>query len=165
MMKSAISIERRLRRNRSQQGDALFEALIGFMLLMVLGLGLSYAAARAMNSQRYASTQNIALNQMRDWLHKDPTADGGGVQALCDKAATKDISITPVGGTALNIPVTASNCLKNDVTVGVATDATLSVTLKGTNANSVYTRMSLGTAADNDNARSLLGNGSTVLSQ
>lgn len=161
MMKKAICSERRRRRGHSQQGDALFEALIGFLLLMVLGLGLSYAAARALNSQRYASTQNIALNQMRGMLQDTDK----GVRALCDAAATHNIRITPVGGDALQIPVTASNCAQDAVTVGVAANAALNVTLKGSTANSVYTRMSLGTGADDDNARSLLGDSSTVLSQ
>lgn len=162
MTKKAICTERSRRRGRSQRGDALLEALIGFMLLMVLGLGLSYAAARTMNSQRYASTQNIALNQMRGLLQDDAK----GLRTLCASGgATQQVKITPVGGDPLQIPVTASNCAQSDVTVGVAGNATLSVTLKGNSANSVYTRMSLGTAADNDNARSLLGNGSTVLSQ
>lgn len=162
MTKKAICIERSRRRGHTQRGDALLEALIGFMLLMVLGLGLSYAAARAMNSQRYASTQNIALNQMRGLLQDDAK----GLRTLCAGGGiTQQVNITPVGGDPLQIPVTASNCAQNDVTVGVAGDTTLSVTLKGNTANSVYTRMSLGTAADNDNARSLLGNGSTVLSQ
>lgn len=164
MTSQSICLERRRRRSHSQQGDALFEALIGFMLLMVLGLGLSYAAARAMNSQRYASTQNIALNQMRGFLQSDEE-NSGGVRNLCNPAVTKNISITPVGGNALTIPLTASNCAQNDVTVGVAGNASLNVTLSGSKANSVYTRMSLGTAADNDNARSLLGDASTVLSQ
>lgn len=161
MTKKAFCSEHRRRGGRSQQGDALFEALIGFLLLMVLGLGLSYAAARAMNSQRYASTQNIALNQMRGMLQ----ATDKGVRSLCDAAATHNIEITPLGGVALQIPVTASNCARDDVTVGVAANAALSVTLKGSASNSVYTRMSLGTAADDDNARSLLGDSSTVLSQ
>lgn len=162
MTKTAISIERSLRRNRSQQGDALFEALIGFLLLMVLGLGLSYAAARALNSQRYASTQNIALNQMRGLLQDDAK----GLRTLCASGGTtQQVKITPVGGDQLQIPVTASNCAQNDVTVGVTGNSALSVTLKGSTSTSVYTRMSFGTSADNDNARSLLGDTSTVLSQ
>lgn len=162
MTKTAISIERRRRHSRSQRGDALFEALIGFMLLMVLGLGLSYAAARTLNSQRYASTQSIALNQMRGLLQDDAK----GLRVLCASGGiTEQVNITPIGSNALQIPVTASNCAQSDVTVGVAGNAALSVTLKGSTATSVYTRMSLGTAADNDNARSLLGNSSTVLSQ
>lgn len=164
MMNKAICSERSRRRGHSQQGDALFEALIGFLLLMVLGLGLSYAAARTLNSQRYASTQNIALNQMRDLLQQNETA-GGGVRKMCGDAPTNHIKITPLSGNALNIPVTATNCAQSDVTVGVATNAALNVTLKGNTTNSVYTRMSLGTDTDDDNARSLLGDSSTVLSQ
>lgn len=160
MTKQSICLERRRQRSHSQQGDALFEALIGFMLLMVLGLGLSYAAARALNSQRYASTQNIALNQMRGFLQSD--AADGGVRNLCG-GATPNISIE--GGEKLTIPVTTSNCAKNDVTVGVTGNANLNVTLIGSTANSVYTRMNFGTAVDNDNARKLLGDSSTVLSQ
>lgn len=163
MTNEPICLECRRRHGRFQQGDALFEALIGFLLLMVLGLGLSYAAARALNGQRYASTQNIALNQMRGFLHSD--AAGGGVRNLCGGAPLPSIRIKPVGGDELTIPVTASNCAKNDVTVGVAGNSSLSVTLSGSAATSVYTRMNLGTTADNDNARSLLGDSSIVLSQ
>lgn len=63
-----------------QRGDALFEALIAVVLASVIGLGLTYAAARMANSQRYMNAQNTAVHEMREeLLKKGFTAD-----ELCD---------------------------------------------------------------------------------
>ncbi|MES2532154.1 MAG: hypothetical protein V4636_14045 [Pseudomonadota bacterium] len=64
-----------------QRGDAMLEALIAMVLLGVIGLGLSYAAARALNAQRYLNTQNLAVMQMRQTLQQT------GVTALCAAAS------------------------------------------------------------------------------
>ena len=62
---------------KAQRGDALLEALVSMVLLASLGLGLSYATARALNTQRYAATHGIVLAQMRHALETQ------GVAALC----------------------------------------------------------------------------------
>lgn len=50
---------------RAQRGDALLEALVGILLLALLGLGLSHAAARMLAAQRYAAAHGIVDAQMR----------------------------------------------------------------------------------------------------
>lgn len=57
MTKKAPCIDQRRRSSRSlrpraQRGDALLEGLVGALLLAIIGLGLTYAAARAVNTQR-----------------------------------------------------------------------------------------------------------------
>lgn len=142
-----------------QQGAALFEALIGFLLLLVLGLGLSYSAARTLHSQRYASTQSVALNQLRGSLQST------GLQALCN-GSSATVRIKPAGGDVQEITVATPqpSCHRDNISVGVASTAALNVTLTGT-ANSVVTRMRFATPEHNDVASSLLGDGATVLSQ
>ncbi len=53
---------------RRQGGSMLVEAMVGVVLSAALGLGMSYGAARALAAQRYASTQNMAVLQMRALL-------------------------------------------------------------------------------------------------
>ena len=53
---------------RQQQGVTLIEALIGVLLMAVIGLGLCYALSRGMLSQRTLNTQNVVISQTRQWL-------------------------------------------------------------------------------------------------
>ncbi len=65
----------------------MLEALIAMVLLGAVGLGLSYAAARALNSQRYLNTQNVAVTQLREVLQQT------GVTALCTAASGPSVVI------------------------------------------------------------------------
>lgn len=156
MMKKAPCIEAR-RHRRSQRGDALFEALIGLVIMVVLGLGLSYAAARVLYNQRFASTQGIALQQMRGALETT------GIQNLCNGSAAT-LSITPTGGSAQVVQMPAPSCNRDAVTVGVAADASLQATLTSS-GTSVVTRMVFSTPTDDSTAKGLLGAGAMTLSQ
>ncbi len=51
-----------------QRGSMLLEALVGVVLSASLGLGMAYAAARALSTQRYQSTQTMAVMAMRTLL-------------------------------------------------------------------------------------------------
>lgn len=137
---------------RAQRGDALLEALIGILLLAILGLGLSYSVARIIASQRYAATHGIMVAQMRNALETD------GLSNLCS-AAPDAILIDPAGGSKISVQLPAAQCEKHDVTI-TTSDAEFSVTLP----QAAVTRMSFSTP-DEGSARDLLGPGSIVLSQ
>lgn len=136
---------------RFQRGDALLEALIGILLLAILGLGLSHSAARMLSSQRYAATHSIVVAQMRNAVQTL------GLEHLCSNSST--ISITTVQGGEVNVVLPAAQCEKHDVEIS-ADDPALSVTLP----QAAITRMAFSTP-DSGSARELLGPGSIVLSQ
>lgn len=54
-----------------QRGFSLVEAMISVLLVAVLGLGIAYATSRALLTQRYATTQNLAIIKMREYLQTD----------------------------------------------------------------------------------------------
>lgn len=111
----APSIESR----RRQRGDALLEAMIAMILMATIGLGLAYAATRAVNAQRYANTQTLALQEMREELQRRGQAEGanglcasGSESAWTWALGNSNISFTlqcastniTVNGTTLTIP-------------------------------------------------------------
>ena len=57
-----------VRPGRRQGGSMLLEALVGLVLSAALGLGMAYSAARALSTQRYHSTQTMAVLTMRGML-------------------------------------------------------------------------------------------------
>ena len=132
----------------SQRGDALLEALIGILLLTILGMGLSYAAARMLASQRYAATHSIMVAQMRNALEIK------GLAHLCSNPYT-----TAEQGSTVSIELPAAHCERHDVEISTGEPA-LSVML----AQAAITRMAFSTP-DTGRARELLGPGSIVLSQ
>ena len=136
---------------RAQRGDALLEALVGILLLALLGLGLSHAAARMLAAQRYAAAHGIVVAQMRNALETQ------GIAHLCSNPHT--FSFTPVGGSAVSVELPAAHCEKHDVAISTD-DAALSVTLP----QAAVTRMVFSTQ-DTGSARELLGPGSIALSQ
>ncbi|MBP9941297.1 MAG: hypothetical protein KBF33_07855 [Comamonas sp.] len=136
---------------RLQRGDALLEALIGVLLLAILGLGLSYSAARMLSSQRYAATHSIVVAQMRNAVQTL------GLEHLCSNSFT--ISITTEQGGEVSVVLPAAQCERHDVEIS-ADDPALSVTLP----QAAITSMVFSTE-DSGNARDLLGPGSIVLSQ
>ncbi|UJB66382.1 hypothetical protein YS110_17280 [Acidovorax sp. YS12] len=140
---------------KAQRGDALLEALVSMVLLASLGLGLSYATARALNTQRYAATHGIVLAQMRHALETQ------GVAALCSGTQAAQLEITPTGSAAVRVTLPAPDCQRDPVTAAIAGDAAFPAT---TLAGATVTRMAFSTPDEGD-ARSLLGPGSFTLSQ
>ena len=136
---------------RAQRGDALLEALVGILLLALLGLGLSHAAARMLAAQRYAAAHGIVVAQMRNALETQ------GIAKLCNDPHT--FSITPADGSAISVELPAAHCEKHDVAISTGEPA-LSVTLP----QAAVTRMVFSTQ-DTGSARELLGPGSIALSQ
>ncbi|GGI21676.1 type II secretion system protein [Oxalicibacterium faecigallinarum] len=141
----------------NQQGDALLEALVGMLLIAVLGLGLAYAAGRAMNAQRYAATHGIVLSEMRNAMEKT------GIKTLCTGSGFT-INPTLADGShpipALNIPA-PTNCTPETITVSVRNSAGGIDTSFPTSNVSIITRMQLSTPT----AESVLGPGVVTLSQ
>ena len=134
--------------SKHQRGDALLEALIGILLMAVIGLGLSYAVARALNSQRYTSTQNIAIMQMRNLL-----ATSSSIQTFCTSSPNIRVTLNPQAQVPTNIDLQAAiNCSPaSTIAVGVMANT-------GFNENvSFITRISLSTPTNNNDAKSLFG--------
>lgn len=78
------------RRHILQSGSALLEALIGMILMAIVGLGLSYATAKSLHSQRFLNTQNIFVSSVREWLL---TADGQKLARACNGSGQPEITI------------------------------------------------------------------------
>lgn len=130
---------------RRQRGDALLEALIGIVLMAVVGLGLAYSTARAANSQRYLNTQNLAIAEIREKLQhvSEPCA----TTTLTITLATKSVDFSPT-------------CTTENVTVrytmnGTETTETLA---------SVKTLTSVSTASSDVTRELFGGDGSIVIS-
>ena len=139
---------------KMQRGDALLEALIGMLLLAVLGLGLAYAAGRAMNAQRYAAAHGIVLSEMRFAMEKT------GIKTLC---AGSGFAINPAladGSHPINLTIPApTNCTPETIAVSVKNDASFP-----TSNVPIITRMQLSSPAG-ETASALLGPGVVTLSQ
>ena len=147
---------------RAQRGDALLEALVGILLLALLGLGLSHAAARMLAAQRYAAAHGIVVGQMRNVLETQ------GIAHLCSNPHTFSItprtgSTPPPDGSPISVELPAAHCEKHDVAISTGEPA-LSVTLPQAAPQAAYTRMVFSTP-DTGSARELLGPGSIALSQ
>jgi len=79
---------------RLQRGSMLLEALVGVLLSAALGLGMAYSAARALNAQRYASTQNLAVMDMRLSLATSGACVSGTVSAASGAASSALASLS-----------------------------------------------------------------------
>ena len=139
-------------KQRRQYGDMLLEALIGVVLLGLLGLGLTYAASRVLVEQRYANTQDSVLRLMRTTLETQ------GVAALC-AAGSVQLQVA-TGEQPVNVTPTVT-CSNHAVTVltppGLPSiDAPI---------NTVVTEMRFATPENDVQATQLLGEGSLVISQ
>lgn len=58
-----------------QSGISLIEAMISLLLIAVTAVGLAYVSSRSMLTQRYVTTQNLAIIQMREHLKKNEVTD------------------------------------------------------------------------------------------
>lgn len=136
---------------RKQQGDALLEALVGMLLIAVLGLGLAYAAGRAMNAQRFAATHGIVLSEMRLAMERT------GIKTLCAGSGFTINPTLPDGTNPINLTIPApTNCTPETIAVSVKNDTSFP-----TSNVSIITRMQLSTPT----AESVLGPGVVTLSQ
>lgn len=135
---------------RQQRGEMLLEALVGMVLLGVLGLGLSYATARILAQQRYANTQDLALGQMRFALESQ------GLQALCGGA----VGPLQIGAAQLTPTL---QCQTQSVSVTVPAGGGLPAMTAP--ITSVVTQLRYATPGSDAQATQLLGHGSVVIHQ
>ena len=130
---------------RPQRGSMLMEAMVGVVVSASLGLGMSYGAARALAVQRNASTQNMAVLQMRGLL-ATPTDLGawcatGGARSF--NLSLNNVNAAGAAATATTVAVPyALTCSTLTPTVtGANQSATVSLTrpatLATTNAGAV----------------------------
>lgn len=140
-----------------QRGDALLEALIGILLMSVVGLGLIFSLTRMFKVQRYTTTQTTALVTMRNLVATTNT-----MQSLC----------VPPGGVQgaphaiASLPVPGSTSPSNTVSIMLTCPAAATITVGTTGFMqdvSYMTRISLATPDNNDAAKSLIS-GDGVLS-
>lgn len=144
-MKQVPYIKHRLASNY-QRGDALLEALIGILLMSVIGLGLSFALARTFNAQRYISTQNIAIMQMRNLLSRSNLS-----QTSCSSSQSISVYLNSSASTATNIPVTISCSPPSNIVVGITGNSGFDKTVNA------ITRIAVSTPANNAVAKSFFG--------
>jgi Tfp pilus assembly protein PilV len=83
----------------------LLEALVAMVLSAAIGLGLAYGAAKALSSQRYASTQNMAVFGLRQTLASAsyPTA------AYNNAAGTLPLALNSVNAAGAAATVSTKN--------------------------------------------------------
>ena len=130
---------------RRQRGSMLIEAMVGVVVSASLGLGMSYGAARALAVQRNASTQNMAVLQMRGLLAapRDLSAWGASGGARSFDLSLNNVNAAGAAATATTVTVPyALNCSTLTPTVtGANQSATVSLTrpatLATTNAGAV----------------------------
>lgn len=133
------------RPHKGQRGDALLEAMFAIVLASVIGLGLTYAAARTLNSQRYANAQGLMLNQMRGTL-----ATSAGLAAMCETSVFGKVA-------SQSVEMKVKSCETPELTVS-AGDPDLPA-LDNVSVNGVVTRMTFATADSDDATRALIGDG------
>lgn len=79
-----------------QQGFSLIEAMVSIVLVAILGLGLTYATSRVLLTQRYATTQSLAVIQMREYLQtgENQKVSVAGVTVPIDPSAPSSVNVT-----------------------------------------------------------------------
>lgn len=100
---------------RAQRGDALLEALIGMLLIAVLGMGSAYTASRVAVTHKYARTQAMAVSQLRQMLQNasDVAAWCAGTAPPVVRIRAEDSRLAPT-----DLPVTVSCTAAGALTVG-----------------------------------------------
>ena len=104
---------------RAQRGDMLMEALVGLLLLCILGVGMVYVGTQVTGAQRDARIEGMAVISMRQLLREEG-------EALCSGPPTRTI---PVGGDDLALQV--------QVAVACAPGGTLQVQASGAGSTAV----------------------------
>lgn len=63
-----LSIEMAPKMPRNQRGISLIESLVSLLLIAIMGAGLAIVSSRSLVTQRYVTTQNLAVMQMREHM-------------------------------------------------------------------------------------------------
>ncbi|WP_314409512.1 hypothetical protein [Pseudomonas kuykendallii] len=108
---------------RRQRGDILLEALIGILLMAIIGLGLVYVTSRVAVSQKDMNLQSLAIAQLRDLLQRNGAGTdlcGGSHQISLPSIGTLNVTVTGCG-------TTANATVGGQALSGIASPLTLSV--------------------------------------
>ena len=99
----------RLIKKNKQRGDILIEALIGMLLLAIIGLGLVYIISRVSVSQKDMNLHNLVVSTLREKLQAGECI-GIGIESsfkLVEDGET--FSITPHSQAAPTIEISSSD--------------------------------------------------------
>ncbi|WP_205343137.1 hypothetical protein [Denitrificimonas caeni] len=109
-MKNSLLIKK-----NKQRGDILIEALIGMLLLAIIGLGLVYTISRVSVSQKDMNVHNLVVSKLREKLLAgdltliNPIAIDGDRFTI--KSYTKNISVIIDGKTVI-LPIYSLSATK-----------------------------------------------------
>lgn len=84
---------------RRQRGDMLLEALLGLLLLSILGVGMAQVAANIQGAQRDTRVEGLAVIELRRLLREE------GMD-LCAGPATRQVALGGEASLAVDVQVT-----------------------------------------------------------
>lgn len=103
--------------NQKQRGDFLLEAMIGMVLMAIIGTGVVYVTSKASVSQRDMQVQQIAVMQLRSRLQSGSglcdlnqtiTLPGGATPAItkqgCDGTSPASLTAEINGSSVTGVP-------------------------------------------------------------
>ncbi|NWB83325.1 hypothetical protein [Pseudomonas gingeri] len=101
---------------KPQRGDILIEALVGILLMAIIGLGITYVASRAAVSQRDMKLENIVVSQMRSLLEQNgallcTTNAALLVVSLPTQTTTQQITATCTAAPAVTVSTSGSTSI------------------------------------------------------
>lgn len=83
-----------------QSGISLIEAMISLLLIAVTAVGLAYVSSRSLLTQRYVTTQNLAVMQMREHLKAN---EDGVIDLKTPSSPSSSISPNPTEISSIKI--------------------------------------------------------------
>ncbi|HEF0046164.1 TPA: type II secretion system protein, partial [Citrobacter freundii] len=105
-----LSIEMAPKMPRNQRGISLIESLVSLLLIAIMGAGLAIVSSRSLVTQRYVTTQNLAVMQAREYLK---TAEHGDtLNIYFGKDGGEDYIPVSNSDISSESTVTVSICLK-----------------------------------------------------
>lgn len=107
LSKISLSNNKEFHCRKNQTGDMLIEALIGFLLMAIIAVGVTTITSKVEKSKREMSVQDLAISQLQELLLKN----GNGTIDLCD--ATPESIVLPDE----TITVVATGCNKVTSTI------------------------------------------------
>jgi Tfp pilus assembly protein PilV len=136
----------------AQRGDALIEALIAILVMAAVGMGLAYAAGRAVNTQAQSNAHYLLVAGVRDYLQQINACDVGSMTVCLGKDWTECNDCASKGQDVCPHVVVTLNCVA----------ATIDVNGTSTQLN----RLASITTTPDDSAASVLfgGDGYVVIS-
>jgi hypothetical protein len=101
---------------KAQRGSSLTEALVSVLLVATMGLGIVYVVSKVLLTQRYTTTQNLAVIHIREHLQRGDNGSqsfvlaGETVELTVDKTIENlNVSIGPAS--APEFPVSVTNAV------------------------------------------------------